>query len=238
MLEKCRIVVVFLYVLLISGLICLVYLFRPFHYPWSQMTGRVFGKGGLWLLGIKIESEGLEILKDLPSSVIIGNHQHNMDVFIYSSFFPPKCVTVGKKSLMRIPFFGQLYYLSGQILIDRQNKKNAWSAMSQAAKKLIKYNLTVMILPEGTRSKGKGLLPFKRGAFQLAKESNRQIIPIAVSDIFKNIDLNRWHAGTLKVKVLAPITLEIVQMKTPDELAKMAQEQYFEALRHLNPILA
>jgi len=238
MLEKFRIVVVSLYLILISGLICLLYIFRPFHYPWAQMTGRIFGKGGLWLLGIKIEGEGLEILKDLPSSVIIGNHQHNMDVFIFSSFFPPKCVTIGKKSLIKIPFFGQLYYLSGQIMIDRQNKKNAWSAMSQASKKLVEHNLTVMILPEGTRSKGRGLLPFKRGAFQLAKESNRQIIPIAVSDIFRNIDLNRWHAGTLKVKVLEPITLEIVQKKSPEELAKMAQEQYFEALRDLNPIVA
>ncbi|PIP93042.1 MAG: 1-acyl-sn-glycerol-3-phosphate acyltransferase [Bdellovibrio sp. CG12_big_fil_rev_8_21_14_0_65_39_13] len=238
MLEKFRVIIVSLYLLLISAIICLAYLIRPFHYPWLQMTGRIFGKGGLWLLGIKIEGEGLELMEELPSSVVIGNHQHNMDVFIYSSFFPPNCVTVGKKSLIKIPFFGWLYYLSGQILIDRQNKKNAWSAMSQAATKLKDHNLTVMILPEGTRSKGRGLLPFKRGAFQLAKESNRPIIPIAVSDVYKNIDLNRWHAGTLKVKVLPAIGLEIVQMKTPEELAKLAHDHYLEALRHLNPIVA
>lgn len=234
MLEYFRIIISAGYICGLSVIYLIAFAIRPFHYPWVQAFGRFMGKGGLMILGIKVEGENLEALDHLPSSVVIGNHQHNIDVFIYSSVFPPRPVSIGKKSILKIPFFGQLYYLTGQILIDRSNKKSAWSAMSQAAKKLVEHDLNVVIFPEGTRSRGRGLLPFKKGPFYLAKEANRPLQIVLVSDIIKNINFNRWNAGTIRIKVLEPISVEIVQSKSAEELMQMCREIFESELTSLN----
>ncbi|GAB4417565.1 MAG: 1-acylglycerol-3-phosphate O-acyltransferase [Bacteriovoracaceae bacterium] len=237
MLELIRIVLATIYICTISLIYLLVFTIRPFHYPWVQAFGRFFGRGGLFILGIKIEGENLEAFDNLPSSVVIGNHQHNIDVFIYSSFFPPRPVSIGKRSILKIPFFGQLYYLTGQILIDRSNKKSAWSSMSVAAKKMIKHSLNVLIFPEGTRSRGRGLLPFKKGPFYLAKEAHRPLQIVLVSDLANGIDLNRWRAGTIKVKVLDPIPVSVIDQHTAEELMSMTREIFEKELSALNKSL-
>ncbi len=64
-----------------------------------------------------------------------------------------------------MPLFGQLYWLSGNILIDRKNRTRAFETMAETARKIKEKCLSVWIFPEGTRSRGRGLLPFKLGHF-------------------------------------------------------------------------
>ncbi|WP_204271450.1 1-acyl-sn-glycerol-3-phosphate acyltransferase, partial [Citrobacter freundii] len=64
-------------------------------------------------------------------SIYIGNHQNNFDMVTMSNAVQPNTVTVGKKSLVFIPFFGQLYWITGNILIDRGNRSKAHSTITQ-----------------------------------------------------------------------------------------------------------
>jgi len=75
--------------------------------------------------------------------------------------------------------------------------------MDKVAKEMHQRDLSVWIMPEGTRSNGRGILPFKRGAFYLAKMAEVPIIPIVVSD-FKNLNFRKLNSGTITIKVLEP----------------------------------
>ena len=74
-------------------------------------------------------------------------------------------MSIGKKSILWMPLFGQIYWLSGNILIDRANRARAFETLAQTAVKIKEKCLSIWIFPEGTRSRGRGLLPFKAGAF-------------------------------------------------------------------------
>jgi 1-acyl-sn-glycerol-3-phosphate acyltransferase len=113
-------------------------------------------------------------------------------------------VAIGKKELKWIPFFGLVFWLSGQIMIDRKSNESAIASMKHAGDRMKRERLSCWIFPEGTRSK-KGLLPFKKGAFHLAIQSQLPIVPVAVNNFHKTLDLNKWNPGKIIVQVMPPL---------------------------------
>ena len=95
-------------------------------------------------------------------------------------------------------YVGAVLFINGISLLGK-------ISMSEAARAMIQRNLSVWMFPEGTRSRGKPLQPFKKGAFHLAVQAQRPIIPIAVSSYHKTINLNAWKPGTVILEVLPPI---------------------------------
>ena len=156
------------------------------------------------LLGVKVDTRKYPEIEKLGSCVFIANHQNNYDMVVAADIVQPKTVTVGKKSLALIPFFGQLYYLTGNILIDRNNKSKARDTINFVVKEIKKRGISIWMFPEGTRSRGRGLLPFKTGAFKAAIAAGVPIVPICVSDT-NNIKLNRLNNGHMIVEMLPPI---------------------------------
>lgn len=153
------------------------------------------------------------------SYVFVGNHQNTYDLITISRGAIPGVVTVGKKSLKWIPIFGLIYWLSGNIMIDRKNSGKARDTLSLTGDKMRERNLSIWMFPEGTRSRGKGLLPFKTGAFRLALAENKTIVPVVCSDLNNGkIKFNRWNNGVVIVESLDPLTLDT--SKSPKENAK------------------
>ena len=77
------------------------------------------------LVGLKVTYRIPENAKDNGSVVYLANHQNNYDMVTTTGAVQPGSVTIGKKSLVWVPFFGLIYWLTGNILIDRDNKKNS-----------------------------------------------------------------------------------------------------------------
>lgn len=190
--------------LLLAGLPLLVLcLARPFHRNAVYWISRPF----MWvspLLGFRIAVSGQEHLEGLGPCVFVGNHQSTMDLVICPAPMPRNTVTIGKKSLIWIPVFGLFYWLSGSILIDRKHSGRANDTLRQAAKEMEQKQLNVWMFPEGTRSYGRGLLPFKTGAFRLAKLAGVPVVPVCVADTSQLINLNRLNNGEVPVKILPP----------------------------------
>ena len=88
------------------------------------------------MLGIKLELKYHPDALKVGPAVYVANHQNSYDLFTVPAMVPKNCVSVGKKSLKWIPFFGQLYWLSGNILIDRSNRSKAAGTISKAAAKI------------------------------------------------------------------------------------------------------
>ncbi len=206
MIALIRFPLVLVYLLLMSVVLLLMFLCRPFHRHNQYWGGRLYSSV-IGLLGLRIEV-------DMPPSaaqggpyIFVSNHQSNLDIFIIGRVAPRGTVTVGKKSLAWIPLFGQLYWLAGNILIDRKRAGRAHDTMTQTLEKVRNEKLSVWLFPEGTRSKN-GLLPFKSGAFRLAQQSNAPVVAVSVSSLKDKFRWNRWHNGVIKVKVSEPQPLD------------------------------
>jgi 1-acyl-sn-glycerol-3-phosphate acyltransferase len=191
-------------------LICIVSIFycliRPFHRDNVYLTAKYLGKIPK-LLGVTIEVRMPESVKNLGPVVYIANHQNSYDLFTMSNAVQPGTVSVGKKSLKWIPFFGQMYWLTGNILIDRNNTNKALNTIEVTADKIKKKGLSVWLFPEGTRSRGRGLLQLKTGAFRTAIQSKVPLVPICGSNQHGTIKLNRWNNGKIIIEFLDPIHL-------------------------------
>jgi 1-acyl-sn-glycerol-3-phosphate acyltransferase len=92
-------------------------------------------------------------------------------------------------------------------MIDRKNNGSARDTLNATLKKMKEKKLSIWFFPEGTRSNGRGLLPFKTGAFRLAKSAEKAIVPICASEMHNKVKLNRWNNGTVIVQIMAPIEL-------------------------------
>lgn len=198
-----RIIFLPFYFLLINLVLILVCLLRPFHRDNVYVAGKLYGSMSFFL-GLKLDVRVPESVKQGGPFVFIANHQNSYDLLTICAAAQKGTVTVGKKSLKWIPLVGQVYWLSGNIMIDRKNSGKAQDTLHSAARKIQNRKLSVWFFPEGTRSYGRGLLPFKTGAFRLAKVANTPVVTIAASSLHNKIKLNRWDNGTLLIEISEP----------------------------------
>ncbi len=137
--------------------------------------------------------------------IYIGNHQNNYDMVTISSMVAENTVSIGKKSLIWIPFFGLVYWATGNIFIHREKRSSAIETMNKVGEIVKERNVSIWMFPEGTRSRGRGLLPFKTGAFHLAISAGVPIVPVVCSNLHNKVDLNRLNNGTVICEMLEPI---------------------------------
>ena len=193
-----------MFICIISILYCLI---RPFHRDNVYHTARFLGKVPK-ILGVEVEVRIPESVKNIGPVVWLANHQNSYDLFTHANAVLPGTVSVGKKSLKWIPFFGQMYWLTGNILIDRKNTNKAMNTIQLTADKIKKDKLSIWMFPEGTRSRGRGLLPLKTGAFRTAIQAEVPIVPVCASNQHGTIQLNRWDNGKIIIEFLEPLYIE------------------------------
>lgn len=195
------------------------------------------------LFGVQVEVRMPESVKSLGPVVWTANHQNNYDLFTHANAVMPGTVSVGKKSLKWIPLFGYVYWLTGNILIDRNNTNKAKSTIEFTADKIKRNKLSVWMFPEGTRSRGRGFLPLKTGAFRTAMQAGVPVVPICASNQQGTIFLNRWNNGKIIIEFLEQISFENVSRENlrskVDEvhslMNKKIQQLSIEAKNYQNP---
>lgn len=154
---------------------------------------KLFAHGFLYLSGVTVEYEGLEHMY-VGSNIGMFNHTSNLDpVVIQSSPAPFKYIA--KSTMKYIPLIGQVMYMLGHIFIDRKNLNQAKKSLDRARIKLLKYNDSICISPEGTRSKTGRLSDFKKGPFHTAINVNLPIQPMILYNCFQ-----LWSCDSLMCK--------------------------------------
>jgi 1-acyl-sn-glycerol-3-phosphate acyltransferase len=110
--------------------------------------------------------------------VVVANHQSILDILLLSRM-PREMKWVAKEELFRIPWVGTMLRMSGDIAIRRGDAESGGEALGRA-KAYLARGMSVMMFPEGTRSRTGTLLPFKSGAFRLALDAGVPVLPVAV----------------------------------------------------------
>lgn len=237
MLFYARVVLLTLYFLLVCAVVIPFCMLRPFHRN-NTRDGSWLMSLGRYLLGIRLRVVRNNRLSDDQPAVYISNHQDNLDVFTVTARMPGNTFFLGKSTLKYIPVFGTAFWLAGNLFIDRKNKAKAWETMAQVARQVRQRQCSVYIFPEGTRSRGRGLMPFKSGAFALAIESGLPVVPIVFSSSDKNIDPGRWQAGQCLVSFLDPVPTDGLGEADVKNLAEQCRQRMQQAIDEMDNQLA
>jgi 1-acyl-sn-glycerol-3-phosphate acyltransferase len=139
---------------------------------------RLWASASLKVSGVSVGLEGSENLSH-PPYLLMANHQSALDIAVLLAAMPVSFKFIAKRELFLIPFFGWAIRKAGYISIDRDNPREALKAIEEAAKKMSE-GTTVLIFPEGTRSRDGNLQPFMKGAFSLATRAAVPILPLAI----------------------------------------------------------
>lgn len=221
-----RSILTVIYCILVCVFGCIYCLFSPRNPKHVSTFGRMFGRLAP-MYGLKVETRLPQGAENFGNAIYIANHQNNYDMVTAANIVLPPTVTVGKKSLLWVPFFGLLYWLTGNLLIDRNNRAKAHSTIAEVVNHFKKRKISIWMFPEGTRSRGRGLLPFKTGAFHAAIAAGVPIIPVCVSNTSNKINLNRLKNG-----------LVIVEMLPPVDTSKYGKDQVRELATHCRELMA
>jgi 1-acyl-sn-glycerol-3-phosphate acyltransferase len=155
---------------------------------------RWWAKIQLLVSGVRVKVKGLEHLDKESPNIYMSNHQGSYDIFVLLSCLPVQFRWIAKKELFAIPIFGWAMRAANYISIDRSGKRKALESIERAADK-IKGGVSVVIFPEGTRSRDGYIQPFKRGGFTLAMKSGVPIIPLTISGSW-----NVMPRGSMRVR--------------------------------------
>lgn len=232
MLAILRVLLLGVFFILSTAFLLIYLIIKPFQRNNVHMVATVYGSFAK-MLGLKIVLRGKENLLSEPV-VYIGNHQNTWDIFTASNAVRKGTVSVGKKSLKWMPFFGQVYWLSGNILIDRANRTKAHGTIGQAAQKIREKKISVWLFPEGTRSRGRGLMKFKTGAFYTAFMAGVPMVPVAISSTHERIKLNRWNNGEVIIEYMKPVAIESDEKQYIRAKAEEVRELMSKKIDELN----
>uniref|UniRef100_A0A8R1HQH3 1-acyl-sn-glycerol-3-phosphate acyltransferase n=1 Tax=Caenorhabditis japonica TaxID=281687 RepID=A0A8R1HQH3_CAEJA len=160
-----------------------------------------------WPLNLRFELRNSEILNDDKPYIIIGNHQSALDVLGMSYAWPIHCVVMVKSSLKYLPGFNLCAYMCEFLFVNRASKVKSHNAVNSALNELVAKKRKVWIFPEGTRNAEQELLPFKKGAFILAKEAKVPIVPCVFSShkFFYSHAEKRFTGGTCIIDLLPAV---------------------------------
>ncbi len=198
--------------------------------------GKIYGTIALAIMGLKVSVEGAENLRHVPA-VFAANHQSGIDLATTSTVYPKGAVIIGKKEVARIPFFGQMFIAFGNLLIDRSDRVNAMSGLNRVVAEMKRRGVSVWIFPEGTRNaSGTGLLPFKKGAFYMAIQSQTPLVPIVCSRLERLINFKRRYArsGHIVIRVLPPISTLGMTNADVNKLLELTRNQMLESLAEVS----
>lgn len=131
--------------------------------------------------GVRVVAHGYERLDWTEPKILVSNHIGAYEIPALASLIPGPFSFVAKQELERVPVFGPAWKAAGHISIDRAHRERAIESMQVAVQKIREEGTTVVIYPEGTRSRTGELLPFKKGAFVLALEAGVPIVPVVVT---------------------------------------------------------
>lgn len=181
----------------------------------------------LKMAGMEITVEGRENLPDTPV-VFVANHQGYFDIPLLLTCLDKPHGIVSKQGINKLPLVRDWMVLLGCVFIDRDNARQAVTALGDAAKALTQEGRSFIIFPEGTRSKGGPVGEFKNGGFRIAFKTGAPILPVCIDGTWRAMEANHYFIKPCKVRLT--ILPAIPTQNMTKEETKLVAEQVREAI--------
>lgn len=195
------------------------------NHPFSYFPARWWGKLMCWVFFIRLKTNGFEHLDKKQSYVFTSNHQSMFDILVVYGWVPFIFKWIMKYELIHIPLVGQACVAAGHIFIDRSNPISAKNSLKKASEQL-QHGNSVVIFPEGTRTRTGKLNKFKRGAFLLAMDLKLPIVPITLKGSFERLPMHSVlvKPGTITMTVHPPVDVTTYATDESSALLRDVQE--------------
>ncbi|HKY59984.1 MAG TPA: lysophospholipid acyltransferase family protein [Gemmatimonadota bacterium] len=185
---------------------------------------------------VKLSVDGAEQVRKGSSYIVMANHRSMYDIpaLHYLLGRDRDLRWVGKNELTRVPVFGWAFGASRHIAIDRQNRARAVEALERAAEESA-AGVSFVVMPEGTRSRDRRLLPFKKGGFHLAIDTGLPILPVGISGSERLMPKGTWWIlpGAIHVSIRPPVSVAGWSKDHLDELIERVRAEVRSALPDL-----
>lgn len=178
-----------------------------------------FGKSVIVLAGIKVKVNGAQ---NIPhrNVLYVGNHQSLVDIPLMLGFIPGIKSFIAKKETAKIPIISWWMKEINCVFLDRHNIRQGMKDMAKA-KEFLQGGSSMVIYPEGTRSRSDEMGEFKKGSLKIAIQAGVPIVPVAISGSYLAYEKD-------KVIRKANITMEIGEPIYPDTLSSEEQKEISE----------
>ena len=207
--------------------------------PWSLITGNVMPlyeatklivRIGYFLVGIRVAVQGLGSIPKNKACIFMANHISNLDPPALIPYIPGRTSAFIKESLMHVPVLGWGFKQARFIPVDRSGDRESAQESVAQARTLIAEGIHITTFVEGTRSPDGRMLPFKKGPFYLAKETNACCVPVSIWGTEKMMAKGSLgiHPGTAHVIFHSPLNPE--SFETREELMLAVRESIASGL--------
>jgi 1-acyl-sn-glycerol-3-phosphate acyltransferase len=180
---------------------------------------------------LKVNISGKKNYKPFKSYVVVANHQSMADIPALHGFMGLRIKWVIKQELRRIPVFGAACHYLGCIFVDRSNHDAAVKSIDRARQQLSNKS-SVLFFAEGTRSRDRQVMPFKKGAFVFAMETGLPILPVTIkntADVLPSDTLD-LTPGTVDIVVHRPVHISPYHQTHLPALAEQTRQTIASAM--------
>lgn len=181
---------------------------------WSRMI--------LGTIGTTVTVDGLDKIDTTKAHVYVVNHLSALDIPVLYVSLLFQFRILAKRELFRYPFMGWHLRRSGQIPVVLDNPKASIRSL-QMAVAAVKRNMSLLVFPEGGRSRDGQLQPFMGGAFFAAIRAQADIVPMAIVGTYETLRMNTWHIKPRPLKLLVAEPIATAGLTTRDTEAIAAR---------------
>ena len=173
---------------------------------WGYWPAHIWSRLVCWLMFVRVEVTGRENIDKKESYVFVSNHQGAFDIWAIYGYLNHNFKWMMKKSLEKIAFVGYACKRSGHVFVDSSSMQSIKETIEESSSKL-KDGMSLVIFPEGTRTKTGVMGSFKRGAFLLAAEFKLPVVPLTIEGAYDIMPRNTYfiNPGKIKLTIHPPI---------------------------------
>ncbi|MGY0375041.1 lysophospholipid acyltransferase family protein [Clostridium sp. JNZ J1-5] len=180
--------------------------------------------------GVKVKARGVENVPD-GACCFVANHQGNFDILAILAAIDKPMGFIAKKEMAKIPLISRWMRNIRCVFIDRKNVRESLKAINEGANNL-KNGYSMVIFPEGTRSKSHNIGEFKKGSLKMATKAKVPIVPITIDGSYKIFEEhNGWlRKGEIKLTIEKPIYLEKLSQEEQKNLSEIVKAEIVKNL--------
>lgn len=201
----------------------------------QHAISRNWAKQLLWFAGIQLRVRGLEHVKPGQHFVFAGNHLSLYDTPVVLATIPRQFLFLVNIKYVKLPFLGTHLRRSGHFAVDPDDTRSSLKVLTDAARRIQERGLSVLLFPEGRRSRG-GLQEFKEGVAYIAIKSGAPVVPFALKGTREVLPIGSVHVkgGPVEFLLGEPIDPSNYTLKQREEFTALLRERIEALMRQLD----